>query len=83
MPDILRRLKSVKVELIPCGCQALFCGAASGLPRGFKRLRMSHTILIADDNPFIREALCNLFEREEDFDVCGGAENGREAVDKA
>jgi DNA-binding NarL/FixJ family response regulator len=44
---------------------------------------MSHTILIADDNPFIREALCNLFEREEDFDVCGEAENGREAVDKA
>jgi DNA-binding NarL/FixJ family response regulator len=44
---------------------------------------MSHTILIADDSLFIREALCNLFEREEDFDVCGEAKNGREAVDKA
>ena len=44
---------------------------------------MSHTVLIADDRPFIREALCNLFEREADFDVCGEAENGREAVDKA
>jgi DNA-binding NarL/FixJ family response regulator len=44
---------------------------------------MSHTILIADDSPFIREALCNLFEREEDFNVCGETENGREAVDKA
>jgi two-component system, chemotaxis family, chemotaxis protein CheY len=44
---------------------------------------MSHTILIADDSAFIREALCNLFEREEDFDVCGEAENGKEAVEKA
>src|SRR5579863_10771537 len=44
---------------------------------------MSHSILIADDSQFIREALCSLFEREEDFDVCGQAENGREAVAKA
>jgi two-component system chemotaxis response regulator CheY len=44
---------------------------------------VSRTILIADDSLFIRKALCNLFEREEDFDVCGEAENGREAVDKA
>ena len=44
---------------------------------------MSHTILIVDDSLFIREALCNLFGREEDFDVCGEAENGREAVGKA
>jgi DNA-binding NarL/FixJ family response regulator len=44
---------------------------------------MSHTVLIADDSLFIREALCNLFEREEDFDVCGQAENGREAVERA
>jgi DNA-binding NarL/FixJ family response regulator len=44
---------------------------------------MSHTILIADDSLLIREALCSLFEREEDFDVCGQAENGMEAVEKA
>jgi YesN/AraC family two-component response regulator len=43
---------------------------------------MSHTILIADDSLFIREALCNLFEREQDFDVCGEAENGKDAVEK-
>jgi chemotaxis response regulator CheB len=30
----------------------------------------------------MRETLCLLFEREEDFDVCGEAENGREAVEK-
>jgi DNA-binding NarL/FixJ family response regulator len=44
---------------------------------------MSHTILIADDSIFIRKALRSLFDREADFDVCGEAENGREAVDKA
>jgi two-component system chemotaxis response regulator CheY len=43
---------------------------------------MSHTILIADDSLFIREALCRFFEHE-DFNVCGEAENGKEAVDKA
>ena len=44
---------------------------------------MTHTILIADDNAFIRQGLCELFEQEADFYVCGDAENGREAVDKA
>ena len=44
---------------------------------------MSYSVLIADDSLVIREALCQLFDREEDFDVCGEAENGREAVDKA
>jgi DNA-binding NarL/FixJ family response regulator len=44
---------------------------------------MSHTILIADDSLFIRQRLCELFEREEDFNVCGDAENGREAVEMA
>jgi DNA-binding NarL/FixJ family response regulator len=44
---------------------------------------MSYTILIADDNLYIREALCELFEAEEDFDVCGDVENGREAVEMA
>jgi DNA-binding NarL/FixJ family response regulator len=44
---------------------------------------MSHTILIADDSIFIRKALCTLFEREEDFEVCGEAENGKDAIEKA
>jgi two-component system, NarL family, nitrate/nitrite response regulator NarL len=44
---------------------------------------MSHTILIADDNMSVRKALCNVFEREADFDVCGLAENGKEAIEKA
>jgi len=41
------------------------------------------TILIADDNEFIRKALFQLFTREADFEVCAQAENGREAIEKA
>lgn len=44
---------------------------------------MCHTILIADDSIFIRQALRNIFEREPDFHVCGQAENGKEAIEKA
>ena len=44
---------------------------------------MSISVLIADDNTLIRNGLCNLFGGEEDFDVCGQASNGREAVEKA
>jgi DNA-binding NarL/FixJ family response regulator len=44
---------------------------------------VSHTILIADDNRAIRKGLRELFQSEDDFDVCGEAENGREAVEKA
>ena len=44
---------------------------------------MAKTILIVDDNAHIRLALCELFKREADFEVCGEAENGREAIIKA
>ena len=44
---------------------------------------MPYTILIADDSPFIRKALRSVFEQEGDFDLCGEAENGRKAVEKA
>jgi two-component system, chemotaxis family, chemotaxis protein CheY len=44
---------------------------------------MAHTILIADDSPLVRRELRKFFQLESDFDICGDAENGREAVDKA
>ena len=44
---------------------------------------MRYTVLIADDNAFVRTALYELFEREPDFTVCGLAENGREAIEEA
>jgi DNA-binding NarL/FixJ family response regulator len=44
---------------------------------------MVHSILIADDNAFIRSGLCELFNGEPDFDVCGEAENGKRAIEEA
>jgi DNA-binding NarL/FixJ family response regulator len=44
---------------------------------------MSKAVLIVDDNALIRQGLCELFKREADFEVCGEAENGREAIEKA
>jgi two-component system chemotaxis response regulator CheY len=44
---------------------------------------MRKMVLIADDNAFIRHGLCELFKRELDFDVCGVAENGQEAIELA
>jgi DNA-binding NarL/FixJ family response regulator len=38
---------------------------------------------VVDDNPQVRQALCEVFKREADFDVCGEAENGREAIYEA
>ncbi len=44
---------------------------------------MMRTVLIADDNAFIRTALYEFFQREPDFTVCGLAENGLEAFEEA
>jgi DNA-binding NarL/FixJ family response regulator len=44
---------------------------------------VTRSILVVDDNSFVRQALCALFTRQRDFDVCGEAENGREAIEKA
>jgi YesN/AraC family two-component response regulator len=44
---------------------------------------IAKSVLIVDDNSFIRHALCELFKREADFKVCGEAENGKEGIEKA
>jgi DNA-binding NarL/FixJ family response regulator len=44
---------------------------------------MPKTILLVDDNAYIRQALCKVFTLQGDFDICGEAENGREAIAKA
>lgn len=44
---------------------------------------MPYTILIADDSRAIRDALRQLFGKEEGFAICGEAENGQDAVDQA
>src|SRR5438309_36351 len=48
-------------------------------PRGLLMAK----VLIVDDNAFIRHALSEIFNRESDFQVCGEAENGKEAIEKA
>ena len=44
---------------------------------------VTKTVLIVDDNSSIRQALCELFKREADFEVCGEVENGKVAIEKA
>jgi len=41
------------------------------------------TVLIVDDNPWIRMVFRERFQREADLAVCGEAENGKEAIEKA
>ena len=41
------------------------------------------SVLIVDDSAYIRQALCELFNKEADFEVCGDAENGKKAIEKA
>jgi len=41
------------------------------------------SVLVVDDSPLVRQAVSALFTHEGDFDVCGEAENGREAIEKA
>jgi two-component system, response regulator YesN len=40
-------------------------------------------VMIVDDNRAVRKALCEFFTAAGDFSVCGEAENGREAIEKA
>ena len=44
---------------------------------------MVKNILIVDDSPTVRQALCEIFNREKDFDVCGEATNGQDAIERA
>ncbi len=41
------------------------------------------SVLVVDDNQLVRQALCELFTHEGDFEICGEAENGQEAIEKA
>ena len=41
------------------------------------------SVLIVDDSPAVRKALCELFTNQGDFEICGEAADGREAIEKA
>ena len=44
---------------------------------------MVKSILIADNSALIRQGLWGLFSRKADYEVCGEAENGTEAIEEA
>jgi DNA-binding NarL/FixJ family response regulator len=44
---------------------------------------MAKSVLIAEDHTLVRQAICSLFDARQDFEVCGDAENGKEAVEMA
>lgn len=41
------------------------------------------SVLVVDDNAFIRQVLCRVLASEAGFDICGEAENGQDAIEKA
>lgn len=43
---------------------------------------MAFRILVADDHEVVRRGLCGLLRAQPDWEVCGEATNGREAVEK-
>jgi DNA-binding NarL/FixJ family response regulator len=44
---------------------------------------MAFRILVADDHEVVRRGLCALLRAQPDWEVCGEASNGREAVEQA
>jgi DNA-binding NarL/FixJ family response regulator len=54
-------------------------GSSSGTAHAQRR-EPPKTILVADDEPVIRKTLCEMFEVEEDYDICAEAVNGEEAI---
>ncbi len=57
--------------------------AAAQSPVHHSAVDKSKTILIADDNHAVRTIIRQAIERDTDFEVCGEAGNGSEAVCKA
>jgi DNA-binding NarL/FixJ family response regulator len=43
----------------------------------------ARTVLVVDDSSAVRSAVCELFTRAGDFEVCAEAEDGRDAIAKA
>ena len=52
------------------------------LPYGSEPRTLPHRsrVLIVDNNCFVRQGLTEIFQHESDFDVCGEAANGQEAI---
>jgi DNA-binding NarL/FixJ family response regulator len=44
---------------------------------------MLGSVLVVDDNAFVRQAVTRLFKSQRDFEVCGEAHNGQLAIEAA
>jgi two-component system chemotaxis response regulator CheY len=44
---------------------------------------MAKSVLVVDDSAYIRYTVCELFQSQAHFAICGQAENGKEAIEKA
>lgn len=44
---------------------------------------MKLRILVADDHEIVRRGLCSLLQKHENWEICGEASDGRDAVEKA
>jgi len=44
---------------------------------------LRHAVLVVDDSPVMRQALCKLFRAAHGFKICGEAANGAEAIEVA
>lgn len=44
---------------------------------------MARSVLIVDDNAFVRRAVCETFQSDPELEMCGEAANGRESVQRA
>jgi chemotaxis response regulator CheB len=44
---------------------------------------MPKSVLLVDDSAFIRHALSQFFTSQADLEICGEAENGLDAIEKA
>jgi DNA-binding NarL/FixJ family response regulator len=62
----------------------LFVTLSSGQhSQGQEEAGMRYSVLVADDSLAIQRSLSELFNREPDFIVCGCANNGKDAIEKA
>ena len=66
-------------------CASQFCYAVKRCTHASPHAAtaMVKSVLIADDNAFVRQRLGELFSREPDFEVCAEAENGKKAIEAA
>jgi len=65
-----------------CRPSTLYDVARPAACQGRKQVCMAHNILIVDDNALLRRMLRTCLQQDPQWNVCGEAENGKQAVEK-